>query len=109
MTTNNSIDDLVSIMHAAARGELCCTPRIARRLQERLAGISAHHSSAMRLDKLSRRELQVLDLVRLGRSNKEIARTLCLELSTVKNHIHNVIAKLNVSSRREAASVAMTT
>jgi DNA-binding NarL/FixJ family response regulator len=55
-------------------------------------------------ERLSQREQEVLALVRRGRSNKQIARELCLELATVKNHMHNAIVKLNVRNRFEAAA-----
>jgi hydroxymethylbilane synthase len=53
---------------------------------------------------LTSRELEILDLIDQGLSNKEIARRLTIELSTVKNHVHNILEKLNVSRRSEAAA-----
>ena len=55
---------------------------------------------------LSNRELQVLDYVAEGLSNKEIARTLGIEAQTVKNHVHNLLSKLEVRSRGQAAALA---
>jgi DNA-binding NarL/FixJ family response regulator len=52
------------------------------------------------------REREVLDLVRQGLSNREIADRLTIEVGTVKNHMHNVLRKLNVRSRHEAAQFA---
>jgi two-component system, NarL family, nitrate/nitrite response regulator NarL len=54
---------------------------------------------------LTRRELEVLGLLEEGLSNKQIARRLGIELSTVKNHVHNVLAKLGVARRAEAVAV----
>jgi two-component system, NarL family, nitrate/nitrite response regulator NarL len=54
---------------------------------------------------LSPREREVLELVRQGHTNREIADRLTIELGTVKNHMHNVLRKLNVKTRREAAHV----
>ena len=107
VTTNDSIEDLVRVLFAASNGELCCTPRVMRMVQVRMLHASGTErtSGFARMASLSRREKQVLELVSLGRSNKEIARELSLEVATVKNHMHNVISKLQVRTRREAASV----
>src|ERR1700720_2882364 len=49
---------------------------------------------------LTRREREVLTLVQQGLTNQEIAESLVIELGTVKNHVHNILRKLNVNSRR---------
>jgi two-component system, NarL family, nitrate/nitrite response regulator NarL len=56
--------------------------------------------------RLTARERQVLDLLSEGLSNKEIGEQLCIELPTVKNHVHNVLEKLQVRRRAEAIAVA---
>jgi len=53
---------------------------------------------------LTPRERQVARLVGEGLSNKEIARQLCIEVTTVKNHVHNMLRKLDVSRRGQAAA-----
>jgi len=108
VTINDSIDDLVGILRDAAQGEFCCKPRIARRLQQRLAQIAGVREGESKVDRLSRRELEVLALVQAGRSNKQIARELCLEVPTIKNHMHHIIAKLDVRSRHEAGALLRT-
>ena len=55
--------------------------------------------------RLTKRELEILALIDQGLSNKEIARRLCIELPTVKNHVHNVLEKLQVSRRADAAAL----
>lgn len=104
VTTEQSVEDLVRVLFAASNGELCCSPRVMRMVQLHLLEAAPEANGAERLGMLSRRERQVLELVRLGRSNKEVARELCLEVATVKNHMHNVISKLQVRSRHEAVS-----
>jgi DNA-binding NarL/FixJ family response regulator len=104
VTTDDTIEDLVATLRAAVRGELYCSPRMARRLQERLASLATSRRRGAHRERLSQREQEVLALVRRGRSNKQIARELCLELATVKNHMHNAIVKLNVRNRFEAAA-----
>lgn len=106
ITTEDSIEQFVATVRAAMKGELCCTPSIARRLQARLAAVSPMRSPQLDERRLSRREAQVIHLVQQGLSNKEIARYLSLELATVKNHVHNILAKFRVGSRHEAANAA---
>jgi two-component system NarL family response regulator len=56
---------------------------------------------------LSGRELEVLQLLSEGRSNKEIGASLSISEGTVKLHVNNILAKLDVTSRTEAISVAL--
>jgi RNA polymerase sigma factor (sigma-70 family) len=106
VTKNASVDDLVAAIRAAAVGELPCAPRIARRMQERLANLAAERERKLDLDKLSQRERHILRLLERSMSNKEIARELGVEVSTIKNHVHNIIVKLSVRSRSEAAAAS---
>lgn len=62
-------------------------------------------SLSMLLDELTPREKEVLDLLREGKSNQDIADDLCIEVGTVKNHVHNILKKLEVESRHEAAAL----
>ena len=55
---------------------------------------------------LTERELEVLSLVAKGASDKEVAEKLFVSLNTVKTHVRNILAKLRVDSRREAAKLA---
>lgn len=107
VTTSDSIEDLMRVLFAASNGELYCTPRAMRMVQLRLVQTSSGESGqgTTRLAILSRREKQVLELVSLGHSNKEIARELCVEVATVKNHMHSLLSKLHVRTRHEAVSV----
>ena len=103
-TINDSIERLASVLFGAARGELLGAPRLTRLMQERLLeSPSVGAAIAVAPQCLSRREQQVIGLVSQGHSNKQIARQLCLELPTVKNHMHSVISKLGVRNRYEAA------
>jgi DNA-binding NarL/FixJ family response regulator len=56
-----------------------------------------------RAGELTARECEILELIALGLSNKEIARKLGIEVGTVKNHVHNILEKMNVSRRNQAA------
>ena len=53
---------------------------------------------------LTARELEVLELIGEGLTNQQISEQLVIEVGTVKNHVHNILDKLNVSSRGEAAA-----
>jgi DNA-binding NarL/FixJ family response regulator len=102
-----SLDDLVHTLRAVARGELVCPPHIAGSLFRRvaaLAGRGAAPASPAPADVLTPREREVLTLIDRGCSNKEISRRLSIELSTVKNHVHNVLEKLHVRRRSAAAA-----
>jgi two-component system nitrate/nitrite response regulator NarL len=98
-----SLDELVASVVAAARGEATCPPRIATTLLRRISSLAAHRSSAD-VTKLTLREQQVVQLIAEGLSNKEIAARLYIEVATVKNHVHNILEKLEVSRRSDAVA-----
>jgi DNA-binding NarL/FixJ family response regulator len=104
ITKDNSIEDLVETMLAVARGEPRCAPRMVWLMQQRLVTLAAGRERDYALAKLSHREHHILGLVKQRLSNKQIARTLGLEVSTIKNHVHNIIVKLSVKNRAEAAA-----
>ena len=60
--------------------------------------------STIRLDELSKRELEVAHLVATGLSNAEISDCLCISVLTVKDHVHNTLRKLKLSSRTKMAA-----
>jgi DNA-binding NarL/FixJ family response regulator len=100
-----SSDKLVEAIRAAARGESFLQPSIAakvlaefNRLEERPAPPAAGLVEA-----LSERELEILALVAAGDSNKEIAAALYITEGTVKNHVTNILGKLGVRDRTQAA------
>src|SRR5262245_26085623 len=106
VTRDGSLEDVVAAVESAARGELLCSPRMAATLFQRVATLALERSPESIESRLTTRELEILDLIDQGLSNKEIARRLTIELSTVKNHVHNILEKLNVSRRSEAAARA---
>jgi DNA-binding NarL/FixJ family response regulator len=77
-----------------------------RRGGRRLQRMAFHDEHGSRLDALSTREREVLAEVRLGRTNREIAERLQVSTSTVNKHVHQVLRKLRVRNRAEAAIVA---
>ncbi len=98
-----SVEELLATIESAARGELRCTPEMAAMLLRRVANL-ARHGDVTSAAHITRREREILRLIDRGFSNKQIAAQLCIEIATVKNHIHNILEKLGVRSRAEAAA-----
>lgn len=88
-------EQLVDCLRTVAAGEQYLPAAVASKLAERRAS-----------SQLSRRELEILAHLATGKSNKMIARSADIEVGTVKFHVNNILAKLNVASRTEAATVA---
>jgi DNA-binding NarL/FixJ family response regulator len=96
--------ELVSIVRSVAAGEVYVTPSLATSLLVELT--SPAGKSASPLADLTERERQILELVAGGDSNKEIASHLSLSEKTVKHHMTNILQKLQVRNRVEAALLA---
>ena len=92
-------DDVVAAIRAAHRGEFALVPTVARRL---MASLRTAAADDPRPD-LTARELEVLRLVAAGRSNKEIAAELAISERTARTHVSNILAKLDLRSRTQAA------
>lgn len=100
---NGSVQDLVDVIEQAVRGELRCTPQFAGAILRRLAWRAATKGDLPR-SPLTMRESEIVRLIDEGLSNKEIAVRLGIEVATVKNHVHNLLEKLRVHRRAQAAS-----
>jgi DNA-binding NarL/FixJ family response regulator len=100
-----SLADLVAVVQSVAHGETLCTPRVVAALLRRVATLAAERRSSAEPARLTAREREILELVDEGLSNKEIARRLSIEVRTVKNHVHNILEKLQVHRRGEAAAM----
>lgn len=103
VTREASVEELTATMRRAAAGELICSPRTAGTLMRRLGALSAELQRGPQHVRLTRREHEVATLMRQDLSNKEIATLLRIEVATVKIHVHNVLDKLNVHRRADAA------
>jgi DNA-binding NarL/FixJ family response regulator len=101
---SESLTDLIALICKIADGEAVCPPRVSAILLRRLSALAAERSPAGEELVLTEREIQILSLLELGLSNREIAARLCIAVHTVKNHVHSVLTKLGVSNRAEAAS-----
>jgi DNA-binding NarL/FixJ family response regulator len=105
---DDSLDDLVSTVRAVQDGKMFVSPKIAGAMMERLSNLAQIFSdienSTADTAGLTSRETEVLELIGKGLTNQQIAEQLVLEVGTVKNHVHKILEKLNVSSRGEAAA-----
>lgn len=108
VTKESSLDDLVEVIEAVHRGEAVCSPRMAYHLFSHLSDLASEQWRKTRFENLmlTNRELQILQLVAEGWSNRQIADRLALSLHTVKNHVHNILEKLEVHHRSEAVKFA---
>lgn len=93
------VDEVAAAVRAAHRGELQLDPAVARLLMSSLRGISRDDASSA----LTPRELEVLALVGTGRANKEIAANLSISERTARTHVSNILRKLGLASRTQAA------
>jgi NarL family two-component system response regulator LiaR len=94
-------DEVVAAIRAAARGEAQLHPRVARRLMDEVAGVRVSAES------LTPRELDVLKEIARGHDNKTIANHLFLSEKTVKTHVSNLLSKLQLTDRTQAAIYAL--
>lgn len=110
-TVGAPVEALVDNVVAVARGETLCSPRIARQLFSSVAQLRRPDGLETKAEnrepvRLTRREIEIVELIERGMSNKEIARNLGIEVQTVKNHVHNILQKLQVRDRRDAVRYA---
>jgi len=103
---NTALAALVSHLSSIVRGEQVCPTRIASGM---LRWIGQHAGNTLRMKPLSSptpltpREEEIARLISAALSNKEIARNLGISLATTKSHVHNILAKLGISTRAQAA------
>lgn len=103
VSREGSIDDLVAVIESVSHGEMLCSPRMAATLLRRVTVLAAERQPAHPRGQLTERQSEIVCLIAEGLTNKEIARRLCIELPTVKNHLHAIFARLDVSRRAEVA------
>ena len=96
-------DEITAAIRAAYRGDMHLDPAVAKRLVHALRGPRLEDQ----VDPLTERERQVLVLVAQGRANKEVARELHISERTARTHVSNILAKLGLASRTQAALYAL--
>jgi DNA-binding NarL/FixJ family response regulator len=104
---DSSIQDLMQGIRAASVGEALISPHIAAKVLQRLRASSVDSETVAQGPELSDRETQVLRLIANGKDNAEIAQDLHISPKTVKNHISNILMKLQIENRIQAAVYAV--
>ncbi|HXF63212.1 MAG TPA: response regulator transcription factor [Caldilineaceae bacterium] len=112
---DDSVDDLIIKVRHVARGEALVSPQVAGALIARLAELKRlatelngyqEISLQDQCTELTAREREILDLIGKGYTNQRIADELIIGVGTVKNHVHNILEKLDVHTRKQAAMIA---
>jgi DNA-binding NarL/FixJ family response regulator len=105
---DETVEKVLVSLPAALRGEALIAPDIAPALIGRLARLHQSYSEpetvGTRLEALTGRERQILELIARNMSNRDIADSLLIEVGTVKNHVHSILEKLSMESRHQAAA-----
>jgi DNA-binding NarL/FixJ family response regulator len=108
VSRNASVEELLRHVRSVYHGKTLLSPSLAAvvisRLTELATCFEEIKSGCDQIVDLTPREQEVLNLLGQDYSNLEIANQLIIEVGTVKNHVHNILTKLNVSNRREAAT-----
>ena len=111
-----SLDELIETVIGTQKGEFHCPQKIAACIYKTIKRIShnakdqsppsvVHHNHENLAAVLTKREQQIYSLMADGQSNKQISHNLVIEVSTVKNHVHNILVKLDVKSRAQAVTL----
>jgi NarL family two-component system response regulator LiaR len=100
------MDEVAEAVRRAARGEATLDPRVAARVVQEFQGTQRAFSAANPYAELTDRELEVLKLIAQGLSNQEITTQLVISEHTVKGHVSNILSKLHLADRTQAAIFA---
>jgi DNA-binding NarL/FixJ family response regulator len=102
----DSVDDLIARIRVAHEDRALISPKIAAALMTRLNEWAqrVQDGTVGNSVDLTPREWQVLELIQQGYTNQNISEELVIEVGTVKNHVHNILRKLDVNSREDAAA-----
>jgi DNA-binding NarL/FixJ family response regulator len=99
-------EELIAAIHTVAEGDSLLSPSVTRRVVDRMASQPSPVRTSARLDELTPREREVLELVARGLSNREIAERFVIEESTVKTHVKRILMKLRLRDRVQAVVFA---
>ncbi len=108
LSVDASLEELHEHVRVIASGGALCSPQATKILFSLISDHACQREDPQVLNSthLTRREQEIIGLIEEGLSNKEIATHLKIELQTVKNHVHNILEKLQLRNRREAAKYA---
>ena len=104
---DSSIDEVAQAVRVVADGQSLISPSMAIKLLDEFKQMSRSDRQQVPTPRLTDRELEVLKLVAQGLNNREIAKRLFISENTVKNHVRNILEKLQLHSRMEAVVYAM--
>jgi two-component system, NarL family, nitrate/nitrite response regulator NarL len=104
VSRNGTLADVEAVITSVARGEALLSPKVTAGVLRRLSDLAAERSSPAPDVRLTSREFEIVELLAEGLSNKEIAQRLTIAVSTVKNHVHSILDKLQVTRRGEAVA-----
>jgi DNA-binding NarL/FixJ family response regulator len=107
LVKDSSIEELMRGINAASVGESLISPPIAAKVLQRMRAVTLDQGAETIRAELSERELDVLRLIANGKDNSEIAEALHISPKTVKNHISNILMKLQIDNRIQAAVYAV--
>jgi DNA-binding NarL/FixJ family response regulator len=99
-------EELIAAIHTVAEGDSLLSPSVTRRVIDRMASQPTPVAASRRLDELTPREREVLELIARGLSNREIAEAFVIEESTVKTHVKRILMKLRLRDRVQAVIFA---
>jgi DNA-binding NarL/FixJ family response regulator len=102
-------EELIAAIHTVADGDSLLSPSVTRRVIDRMATQPVAALSGTRVEALTPREREVLELVGRGLSNREIAESFVIEESTVKTHVKRILMKLGLRDRVQAVILAYET
>jgi two-component system, NarL family, nitrate/nitrite response regulator NarL len=100
---DGSLEDLVTTIESVVRGESIIPPRMTASLLQRLVALARNRATGPENVTLTAREREITKLIEQGKSNKEVAVLLGIEVPTVKNHVHRILAKFQLHRRGEIA------
>jgi DNA-binding NarL/FixJ family response regulator len=104
---DSSIDEVAQAVRVVADGQSLISPSMAIKLLDEFKQMSRSDRQQVPTPRLTDRELEVLKLVAQGLNNREIAKRLFISENTVKNHVRNILEKLQLHSRMEAVMYAV--
>lgn len=102
---DDSLEALRDVVEGVLSDKLPCSPAVAAALLRRVTTLAGERGGQQAVNRLTTRETEVLRLIEQGFANREIAARLCIELRTVKNHVHRILEKLDVDRRGQAAAL----
>ena len=104
---DSSIDDVAQAVRVVAEGQSLISPSMAVKLLDEFKEMSRTDRDQVPTPRLTDRELEVLRLVATGLNNRQVAKQLFISENTVKNHVRNILEKLQLHSRMEAVMYAV--